>query len=246
MLPVIFGLLFVGLFAMLWLGSVYLQGWLYNDVAGKMPLRAAGGALVMAGFLTGWCAIYKADPGRFDTLINFSREKTEGIYTEFESVRKVGAAERPPVKFVRSAEGRGATTEFQTTDGQKKWSRSDSDGLVVAILIKEKDQAEPTRFDAQLTPDGKFPAEALKYQQAKTTKYLDEVALGTVQRVRSWGLIGNLFANFLHAALWCAVFCLIMRFEIGNAVAIGLGFWAVTMLAVQPALFSYVTKGIGT
>ena len=242
MLPVIFGLLFVGIFALLWLGSVYLQGWLYSDLASKLPLRAAVGALVMAGFLTGWCVIYKADPGRFDTLLNFSREKTDGMYTEFESVRKVGAVEKPPVKFVRSLSGKGATTEFLTTDGQKPWSRSDSEAMVVAILIKEKDQAEPTRFDAQLAPDGKFPATALRYVQPKTTRYVDEVALGTVNRIRSWSLIGNLFANFLHAALWCAVFCLVMRFEFGNACAIGLAFWAVTMLAVQPALFAYVIK----
>ncbi|WP_020469452.1 hypothetical protein [Zavarzinella formosa] len=242
MLAVIFGLLFVGLVVVLWAGSVYLQGWLYSDVASKMPLRALAGALIIAGFLTGWCMIYKGDPGRFDTLVNFSREKTEGVYHEIDSVRRVGKEEKKPVKYVRNPGGRGATTEFLTTDGQKPWTRSDSDGMVVAILVKEKDQPEPTRFNAKLDPGDKFPVNGLRYVQPNTNRYMDEASLGTIYRVRSWSIIGNLFANFLHLAIWCAVLCFIMRFEFGNAVAFGLVLWAITMFVVQPALFGFITK----
>ena len=117
-----------------------------------------------------------------------------------------------------------------------------SPSMVVAILVKEKDQAEPTRFDAKLDPGDKFPVNGLRYHQANTTRYMDEVSLGTIHRVRSWGLIGNLFANFLHLAIWCVVWWLVMRFEIGNAIAIGLVFWAITMFVVQPPLFAFVCK----
>lgn len=242
MLAVIFALLFVGLLVVLWAGSVYLQGWLYSDLASKLPLRAVAGAAVIAAFLTAWCAIYKEDPGRFDTLMNFSREKTEGVYHEIESVRRVGKEEQKPVKFVRNPGGRGATTEFLTTDGQKPWMRSDSDGMVVAILVKEKDQPEPTRFNAKLEPGDKFPASGLRYVQPNANRYMDAASLGTIYRVRSWSIIGNLFANFLHLAIWVAVLCFIMRFEIGNAVAIAFAYWGLTMLVVQPALFGFITK----
>ena len=241
-LAVIFGLLFVGVMVVLWGGSVYLQAWLYNDVASKMPLRAVIGGLVISGFLTGWCVIHKADPGRFDTLINFSKEKTEGVYHEMESIRKVGKEEKKPVKYTRSPGGRGATTEFMTVDGQKQWTRSDSEGMVVAILIKEKDKPEPTRFNAKLDPNDKFPAGALRYEQPNTSRYMDESSLGTIYRVRPWSLMANLTANFLHLAVWCLVLCLVMRFELGNAIGLGLALWAVTMFVVQPAVFGFVVK----
>ena len=241
-LAAIFGLLFIGIVVVLWAGSIYLQGWLYNAVASKMPLRAVVGGLVVSGFLTGWCFIYTADPGRFDTLINFSREKTDGVYHEIESIRKVGKDEKKPVKYVRSPGGRGATTEFLTTDGQKQWTRSDSEGMVVAILVKEKDKAEPTRFEAKLDAGGKFPVSGLRYLQPNSSRYMDEASLGTIYRVRSWSLLGNLGANFLHLAVWCLVLCFVMRFEFGNAVGLGLGLWGVTMLAVQPAIFGLITK----
>ena len=49
--------------AILWIGSVILQGYLYNDLATNLPLRALAGGAILALFHTGWCAVYKADPG---------------------------------------------------------------------------------------------------------------------------------------------------------------------------------------
>lgn len=245
MLLVIFGLLLFGFFVILWLGSVFLQGWIYNDIASKMPIRALIASAIMSGFLTLWCSIYQADPGRFDTLLNFSREKIEGVYNEFESIRKVGNEERKPEKFVRPGGSRGATAEFRTTDGQRPWTRSNADGMVIALLVKEKDQTEPTRFEAQLEKDGKFPVTGLRYVQPKSSRYMDEASLGTIYRVRSMSLMGNLFANFVHLVLWTLVICFVLRFEIGNSIAIGLAIWAITMIAVQPALFSFLVKTPG-
>jgi hypothetical protein len=223
--------------AALWLSAVILQGWLYNDLANRLPLRALGGGAVLALFLTGWCAIYKADPGRFDTLFNFKTEALDSTVTEFQSVRKVGKEEKKPVKYARG----GAGSEFASAETGKVWKRSDADGMVVAILIPPKDgKGEPTRFNAQLQPDGTFPAGGVRFQEEKGPRYTDEASLGQVYRVRSFAVIGNLFANFLHAALWAVVLWLGMRFAFGHAVGIGLAFWAVTMIALQPALFKYV------
>lgn len=242
MLAAIFGLLFLGIFVVLWAGSIYLQGWLYNDVASKMPLRATIGGLVIAGFLTGWCAIYTKDPGRFDTLINFSKEKNEGIYHEIESIRKVGKDEKKPIKYVRTPGGRGSASEFLTVDGQKQWTRSDSEGMVVAILVKEKGKTEPTRFNAKLMAGDKFPTTGLRYIEPGTNRYMDEASIGTIYRVRPWALLSNLAANFLHLAIWVLVMSLALRFEIGNAIGLGLALWGISMLALQPVLFNLITK----
>jgi hypothetical protein len=242
MLLTIFGLLVVGCVVVLWLGSVFLQGWLYNDLATKLPVRALVGGLVVAGLLAGWCLIYKKDPGRFDTLPNFSREKLDGTYDEMYSVRKVGDKEQEPVRYTRKPGGRGTAEEFLSTKTNKPWKRSDAEGMVVAVLIKENDNAEATRFDAKLEPNGKFPATGLRYTQAKENRYMDEVSLGQIYRVRSWAIVGNLLANGLHLGVWILVLMFVMRFTPGHAVGIGLVLWGVTMIVVQPVLFGQVLK----
>jgi hypothetical protein len=68
------------------------------------------------------------------------------------------------------------------------------------------------------------------------------VALGKVYRVRSFAYLGNFFANFLHLALWAVALWFGMRFALGHAIGIGLVFWAVAMLVVQPTLFGLVIK----
>lgn len=237
MLLIILAILTAVVAVVLWLVSVIFQGWLYNDLARRLPLRALAGGFVMALFLTGWCAIYQADPGRFDTLFNFKTETPDVKTDEFQSVRRVGKEEKKPAKFVR-----GTGTEFVSAENQRVWKRSDADGMVVALLVPEKGKGEPTRFNAQLQPDGTFPTGGVRFQEEKGSRYMDEASLGQVYRVRSFAVLGNLFANLLHAALWAVVLWVGMRFALGHAIGIGLGLWAVTMVAVQPALFSYVTR----
>jgi hypothetical protein len=220
----------------LWILSVFLQGWLYNDLARKLPVRALIGGLALALFHTGWCAIYKADPGRFDTLYSFKTEAPDGEYDEFQSVRRVGKVEQKPVKFIR----KGNSNEFESAETRKPWNRSDSDGMVVAVLIQEKGKNTPTRFDANLADNGDFrKQEDSRYEVDQGRRYMDLNSMGKIYRKRSWAVVGNLFANFLHLAVWVAVLWPVMRFTMGHSIGLGLALWGVTML-VQPALFSLV------
>ena len=118
-----------------------------------------------------------------------------------------------------------------------------ADGIVVALLVKDRGKEQPTRFEATLQPDGTFrPRTENRYEAEGGKRYMDEVALGKVYRVRSFAYLGNFFANFLHLALWAVVLWAVMRFALSHAIGFGLLFWAVTMLVVQPTLFGMVTK----
>jgi hypothetical protein len=237
-LLIILAVLVVIFALLLWGGSVFLQGWLYNDLAKKLPLRALAGGAILALFHTGWCAIYKADPGRFDTLYSFKSEVLDGKYDEFESVHKSGKTEQKPVKYIR----KGESNDFESADNRKHWNRSDADGMVVAVLIHEKGNKEPTRFNANLTDDGKFrQPEETRYEADGGRRYMDLNGLGKVYRKRSMAILSNLFANFLHLAVWIAVLWPIMRFTLGHAVGLGLGLWGITML-LQPVLFDFATR----
>ena len=140
------------------------------------------GGLTLALFHTGWCAIYKADPGRFDTLYSFKTEAYEGQYAEFLSVRKVGKNEQKPVKFVRV----GNENRFESADSLKRWDRSDPDGMVVAVLLVEKGNKEPTRFEVN-PPD-------VSMATSDGTGMITTRWVGTAS---DRGLNGNLFATFL-------------------------------------------------
>jgi hypothetical protein len=224
----------------LWGGSVFLQGWLYNDLANRLPLRALAGGAILSLFLTGWCAVYKADPDRFDTLVSFKTETLDGTYDEFQSVRSVNKKEQKPVRYVR----KGSSNDFESPETGKVWSRSDADGMVVALLIKEKGHDQPTRFEANLDQNtGNFrPPEETRYEADGGRKYMDLSGRGKVYRKRTLAYVGNIFANLLHLALWVAVLCPVIRFALSHAIGIGLVAWAITMLVVQPALFGLVTR----
>lgn len=236
-LLIIFGVLIGACALVFWVASLLLQSWLYNDVPRLLPVRALVAGLLLALFHTAWCSIYKADPGRFDTLTNFKSEVEDQKVLDFQSIRRVGKDEKKPVRYQK------AGSNFVSSDGQKPWRRSDADGMVVAILVpaKEKDGAA-VRFNAKLEPDGTFPATSIRFEEEKGRRYMDEASMGVVYRKRSMSVVGNLFANFIHAVLWVVLFWLAMRFAVGHAMAIGLGAWAFTMIVVQPALFSYLVN----
>lgn len=240
MLLILLGALTLVFAVVLWGASVLLQGWLYNDLANRLPARAAVGGLILALFHTGWTAIYKVDPGRFDTLVSFKTEALDGTYDELQSVRSVNKKEQKPVRFVR----RGSSNDFESAETGKPWNRSDADGMVVAILVKENGKEQPTRFDANLEPgSGNFrPPEDTKYEADGGKRYMDLSALGKVYRKRTLAYVGNFLANFLHLAVWVAVLWPVMRFSLSHAIGFGLILWAVTMLVVQPVLFGLVTK----
>src|SRR6185437_861369 len=86
LLLVIFALSTVILFALFWGGSLVAQGYLYQQPASRLPLRAAIAALWVGGFTATWVAIDKKNPGKYDTFFSFYGETTRE-FDEFEAVR---------------------------------------------------------------------------------------------------------------------------------------------------------------
>ena len=206
--------------AVLWLGSVFLQGWLYNDLARRLPLRALAGGAVLALFHTGWCAVYKADPGRFDTLANFKTEALDGTYDEFQSVRKVGKEEKKPVRFVRRGESNDVRVAGDRPAVESVRRRRDGGGP--ARQGEGEGHADPVRRQPGPETANFRPPEETRYEAEGGRRYMDHAALGKVYRVRSMAYLGNIFANLLHLAVWVAVLWPVMRFTLGHAVGIGL------------------------
>lgn len=226
----------------LWGISAFLQAALYNQAASRLPLRAAGAGAGMALFLTGWCWVDSGNPGKYDTLLNFSGVEVEPV-DSFEAVRNVREKEQV-VKYVKRIRGTGSRPEFVQAKNEKEFARSDADGMVVALMMKGKGDEQPVRFNATLVEkdDGKggkkleFPREGLRYVEEKGRRYVAEESPGQIYRPKSGVFVANLILNLVHAVLWVLAFWLGMRFTLGHAIGFGLATWGFFMVVVQPML----------
>ena len=144
---IVFVLLAFVLILLLWGGSMVLQGWLYQNPADHLPIRAAAGGTAIAVFLTLWCYLDSRSGGKYDTLFEFSPEEIVD-YDAFDTVMKGTGDDETVVHYTKRVGTKGATADFFDAKGQP-WKRNTSDTMAVAILIKEKDKPEPTRLQSQ-------------------------------------------------------------------------------------------------
>jgi len=233
---VIFLLLAFVFILFLWGGSLLLQGWLYQNPAELLPIRAAISGSVLAAFLTAWCWIDARNPGKYDTLLEFSPvEVTE--YDSFESVMKKANGEEKTMLFKKRLGTHGLTGDFVDDKGNN-WLKNTSDSMATVILIREKDKNEPTPFKANLDAKGNFPADLtqLTYTDA-SGRWMTADALGKVHRRKTGVLWANILLNALHFLLWWLALSLGMRFGIWEALGLAFVIWLFLMLLAQPVLF---------
>jgi hypothetical protein len=256
MLFLVLGLLVVG-FAVavfLWLGSVWLQGYVYSEPAAGLGWRAAatGGALML--FLAIWCFLdYRALRGGaadlpLDTLARFSPTETYPVthWKYFWAVKKDAAGKEVESKYVWEPVGRFGAGQYIDQETHKPWSR-EANGLTQAVLIEENGQK--VRFNLELPPGGKFKAdEKARYVEDDGEHRVlteDDVRTGQMTRFRFGLFVANIFLNLVHFALWFVCFWLLLRFQWPHALGLALVFWVVTMFAVLPPLLDQTKAAAG-
>lgn len=239
MLLVIFFILAFVLILFLWGGSLLLQGWLYQNPADMLPIRAVVGGAVLAIFLTLWCLLFANNPGKYDTLLEFTPIETVE-YSSFDTVMKKVDGQEVIVKYTKRVGGKGGTVDFFDEKGLP-WKKNTSESLAAAILIKEKDKEEPTRFSANLDSKGNFPKDVsdLRYTD-ESGRWVTVDSLGRINRKKTGVLFANIFLNALHFILWWVVMWLVLRFAVWHAFGLAFGLWLFMMLVIQPVLFNQV------
>lgn len=214
------------------LSAAILQGYWYSSTIEGIGWRstAAGGAIGI--FFALWCAIEGALPGRFDSLFGFSPR--ESVYfDQIWSVRKNDRGTQE-ILYRKSRSDRG-TIVYVDSD-QRPWQRSDN-GVMVAIIVEEN--GERKRFDADLDAKGQFRVtdrDPARYVEVGGSRVMTETALGQIHTMRYGLLIGNLFWNALHLAVWFACFWLLMQFQWPHALLLGAGMWLLSVVVVWPML----------
>jgi hypothetical protein len=234
-LLLVFVLTGMALTVLLWVITIFLQGYYYTEPTTGIAWQAPAAGFGLSLFLTLWCLLIvnndTATPTDLpsDTLFRFSPKLYQDPPTDLWAVRK-GVKE--PVHYKLKKDWRPGSKSYYVEASlisPRPWNQVG----VEAILIKKGQ--ETSRFVP--TP----AAEGQDYQE-----YADEA--GWVIRVfpssgpdrpfafRTGLFLGNLFLNFLHLALWFVAFGLVLRFQWGHALLLAIILWLVTTLAILPML----------
>jgi hypothetical protein len=222
MLLLVFLMMVLGLFALLLGGGLVAQGYLYEQPAERMPLRAVGGAVLVGGFVTLWVGIDRRAPEKYDVLFNFRGETT----VEFK--RPPGEKDAP---FLEG--GTGAPFELRGS------TNSGGQYMTGAIRVRAAGDAEPVRYNAKLNGDRTYLKgdDGVQFKEEKGSRYVKDRELGALHVPSTVTVVVALLLNFTLVVVWVVALWPVMRFPFGTALMAGAGLAVITMLALMPVLF---------
>lgn len=234
-------LVFLGLVALIWLGTHWAQGYFYDSPVDSLYWRAPAAAGALALFFLLWAILENRRPNTADTLFRFTSEHADE-FDHFISVRRDTEGERE-IRYQRRHLA-GGKVDFVDDKGQP-WARSKS-GMMIAIILEETVEGDPapkrSRFAAQLSPDGKTfkPSEARGIQQAVRyyedggPRFIVEDQMGKAISYRKGRWVFNVFLNVVQLVIWFLALWLLLRFQWPHALLGGAVCWLVVTLAVLP------------
>lgn len=226
----VFVVIFLASSVVLWGGTFILQAYIYSNPTPDLLWRAPAAAAIVTAFLAFWTMLDYRSPGSYNTIFEFSARNDQS-FDKFLSVKN---KKEIPYTLHKIGQGR---YEYRDAQG-KAWSRSDTEGLVEAIIVEDKD-GKKARFVAETTKEGKFAAkqgEPVRYREEGGKRVMTDTYIGQINTTK-WGLVfGNLLMNFGHFVVWFLVLWLLLRFQWAHAFGLALALWAV-FIFVLPALF---------
>ncbi len=228
----IFGVLFLALAAFLGAGTLFFQGYIYSEPAENIQWRAPAAGLLLTLFYMFWSYLDYRNPGSHNTIFEFSAQDKE----QFNKLWSVRNGKETLFELRKNSKGQ---PEFRDAAG-KTWRRSDVDGIVETIVVEGKN-GEKIRFQADLTPDGKFSMEsgniARYVETGGKNRVMTDDYIGTLTIDRPGRVAANLFMNGLHLLVWFAALWLLLRFQWSHAFGFAIVFWVIMTLIIAPMLF---------
>ena len=233
--------------ALFWAGSVWFQGYIYNEPSSGLEWRSPAAATALAVFAGFWCWLNLRgyDPRTPDELpygniFEFSTTQQQEV-GQLTSVKKRRGQAKSEEAAYKARKMGGRKIEFVNAHNQV-WKRSDADGYVEAIIVELDGQ--PVRLDAELTKEGNFPPnQPARFAEAGGQgRYMIEDQLGRVFGFR-WGLLlGNLSLNLGYLLVWFLCLWLLLRFQWSHALGLAVVFWMVMTLLILPMLRTQMIK----
>jgi hypothetical protein len=244
-------LLLIGiLFALFWGVSLIAQGYLYQQPASNLPIRAAVGAVLVALFLTFWVWLDQRSPGRYDTLFEFAGE-TAQPFDEFEAARwhanLVGKgykseADGKPAETRTAYKRKSAKSDSFSDLKGEAFVMNDSTSMTAALFVKTEEGGEPVRFDAEMKDDPRTGLKSYlpgrqRFVEAGGSRHIWADQLGVMYVPNAGVVVVALLMNAILFVVWFAAFWPVLQFTWGHALGFTAILGLVTMLIVMPLLF---------
>lgn len=215
----------LGLGVLLWVGTVWFQGYIYSEPVSEIYWRAPAASAAIALYLGLWAFLEYRNPERFETFFNFSPREEK----DFNEIWAVRAGQK--TRYTRGRDAKGITV-YRDAEGRPPMTHPD------AVVVKEDDQE--VEFRAERDDKGHF-----KIERGRSLRYTDdrgremtEDHLGRLSTFR-WSLLWlNLFVNLLHLGVWFACLWLLLRFQWPHALGLAIIFWLTVTLAVMPMVLA--------
>jgi hypothetical protein len=229
-LGLLFILLLVGvtLAVLLWVGTVFLQGYFYTEPNADAYWQGpAAGAAVML-FLLAWCVLnLSAEYGAqvpYDTLFRFSAtEEMDSVpATKIWAVKK---GVKDPIEFDRHRLDQ-TRYEYINPGTNERWRF-----LGVEAIVLQPREGEKMRFDRD-----KDAVSGSKEFISADGWGMGENNLGRPSIFRSGRFVMNLLLNGLHFALWFVCLWLLLRFQWSHALGLAFIMWLAMTVTVVPML----------
>jgi hypothetical protein len=230
----------VSLMVLFWVGTLFLQSWIYTEATPGLAWQAPAAGAVMGGFFSLWCLLIAKSPDAnpsdipYDALHRFSArvDMVKKPVPELWAVKK----NEEKVKYVAKAFADLGQTKYEYRDSktQRPWNPS---GVKAIELTHDGVQY---RFEPSETETGAYPI--FVSDTGWRLRVFDSGPTGIPEIFRTGRFLANLLLNFLHLALWFVCLWLLVRFQWSHALGFAFCLWLLFTLALLPLMLDYAAR----
>jgi hypothetical protein len=223
-------LLALALTVLLWVGTVSIQGYFYNEVSPDLIWRAPAAALAVTLYIGFWCWFTYGSPrGAYGSLFYFDAPSEEERFAYLVWVKK----DHSEVRYHWNGSN-------WVDDAGRPFRRSTSEEMVEELRAepKDKESGKSVVFKADLTSERKFKNPAQYIEEGGARRVMTEDSLGRVSTPKRGLEFANLLLNGLHFVVWFLVLWLLLRFQWSHALGLALPLWLALSLTAVPFLLA--------
>jgi hypothetical protein len=222
----------------LWLGSVFAQGYFYTTPTEDLYWRGPAAAGVMVGFLLLWSLLNLSGGNAADDkkipypgILSF----TNNIDMVTEPVGEIESKGRntDPTMYKLDKTGRG--TRYKKVNGDEYWSPERAE------YIKFKHNGTDYTFVPEKNTEGGYRV----FTDPDHGWVMTEQRIGIPSQTSSGRLFVYFLLNFFHLVLWVTCFWLLLNYTFNVALLFGALFWLGFSLMILPVLFDTVQAAVG-
>jgi hypothetical protein len=241
----IFFLTGISLTVVLWVITLFLQGYYYTEATAGIAWQAPAAGFGLGLFLALWAVLDMnsegAGPGNlpYDTIFRFS-PTVELVQAPVKELWVVKKGVKEPIHYKLKKLQRGGLIKNVYVEAQS--GQPYSPNGVQAIVIAEG--GEKATFYPAPGPEGSYYRNFVD-ERGYEMREFEEGPSGIPAAFR-WGrFLVNLLLNLTHLGLWFVALSLVLRFEWSHALGLALVLWLVMTLTVLPLILEQAGSRAG-